>query len=55
MFAEIGLTHRIPLWLTILAISRDVLIVCISLVLYLAFEQRRFPPSRWGKTGSTWR
>jgi cardiolipin synthase len=49
MFQGIDLVHRIPLWLTTLTISRDVLIVCVSLVLYLGFETRSFPPSWWGK------
>ena len=35
----------IPLWVTILVISRDVLIVVIALVLYLAAGVRKFPPS----------
>lgn len=40
---------RIPLWLTVLALSRDVLIVLTALVLYLATDVRAFPPSIWGK------
>jgi len=39
----------IPVWLTILALSRDILIVVVALVLYLAAGVRRFPPSIWGK------
>jgi len=39
----------IPLWLTILALSRDVLIVVVALVLYLTEEMRNFRPSVWGK------
>lgn len=39
----------IPLWLTVLALSRDVLIVLVALTLYLAAEVRSFPPSLWGK------
>ena len=46
---EIDLVARIPIWLTVLTISRDVLIVGIALVLYLAGGQRRFRPSIWGK------
>jgi len=49
MFREIDLVARIPIWLTVLTISRDVLIVGIALVLYLAGGQRRFRPSIWGK------
>lgn len=42
-----GLSHSapIPLWVTILVIARDVLIVAVALVLYLAVGIRRFPPS----------
>lgn len=39
----------IPLWLTVLALSRDFLIVVVALILYLAAEIREFPPSLWGK------
>ncbi len=39
----------IPLWLTVLALSRDFLIVLIALLLYLAAGVRDFPPSFWGK------
>ena len=41
---------RIPLWLTVLALSRDFLIVLTALVLYLAADVRAFPPSIWGKS-----
>lgn len=42
-----SVTHGtpIPLWVTILVIARDVLIVVIALVLYLAAGVRKFPPS----------
>jgi cardiolipin synthase len=36
---------EIPLWITILVIARDVLIVIMALVLYLAAGIRTFPPS----------
>lgn len=49
MFQGIEMAVRIPLWLTILTISRDVLIVAIALVLYLASGETRFPPTLWGK------
>lgn len=39
----------IPLWLTVLALSRDLLIVLVALILYLAADVRSFPPSAWGK------
>lgn len=42
-----GLSHTapIPLWVTILVIARDVLIVAVALILYLAAGIRKFPPS----------
>jgi cardiolipin synthase (CMP-forming) len=35
----------IPAWVTIVVIARDVLLVIVALVLYLAADVRRFPPS----------
>jgi cardiolipin synthase len=35
----------IPLWVTILVIARDVLLVVVALVLYLAAGVRKFPPT----------
>jgi len=49
MLQDVPMIHRIPLWLTVLTISRDVLIVAIVLLLYLTRTQTRFPPSIWGK------
>jgi cardiolipin synthase len=36
---------QIPLWVTVLVIARDVLIVTVGLVLYLAVGVRKFPPT----------
>ncbi|HKI01564.1 MAG TPA: CDP-alcohol phosphatidyltransferase family protein [Thermoanaerobaculia bacterium] len=36
---------QIPLWVTILVIARDVLLVVVGLVLYLAAGIRKFPPT----------
>ncbi len=46
-----GLTHGapIPLWITILVIARDVLLVTVALVLYLAAGVRSFPPTLLSK------
>jgi cardiolipin synthase len=54
LFQAIPMTNRIPIGLTILMISRDVLIVAIAVMLNLAYGQTRFRPSIWGKitTGS---
>jgi len=39
----------IPLWLTVMALSRDFLIVLVALLLYLGAGVEEFPPSAWGK------
>ncbi len=42
-------TVRIPMWLLVLTIFRDVFILVICLVLFLALGIRSFPPSILGK------
>jgi len=49
MFQEIDMVARLPIWLTILTISRDVFIVSIVVILYLAYNRTSFPPTIWGK------
>lgn len=49
MLQQVEMVARIPLWLTILTISRDVMIVGIALMLHVSLGQTRFPPSIWGK------
>lgn len=49
MFRDLDMVVRLPIWLTILTIFRDLLIVGISLMLYLIQHQTRFTPSLWGK------
>ncbi len=46
-----GVQHRfaIPAWVAVVVISRDVLLVIVALVLYLAAGLRRFPPSLLSK------
>ena len=53
MLQGVAMTHRIPLWLTVLTISRDVLIVAVATLLYVTRTQTRFPPSIWGKLTTT--
>ena len=45
-------SYILPLWLAILIISRDVLIVLVSLSLHLVHDIRKFPPSIWGKANT---
>jgi cardiolipin synthase (CMP-forming) len=40
---------QIPAWVTIVVIARDLLLVIVALVLYLAANVRRFPPSLLSK------
>ncbi len=45
----IGLVNRIPLWLTILVISRDVVIVLTVAIVTVVVGRRQFTPSIYGK------
>ncbi len=44
---------EIPLWVTLLVVARDVLIVVMSLVFYLAAGIRKFPPTALSKVNTT--
>jgi len=46
---DIPLTNHLPLWLTVLVISRDVVIVAVVAIISLAIGPRTFTPSVWGK------
>ena len=46
------LVNRFPLWLTILVISRDVVIVTTVAIVNLVMGARTFPPSLWGKVAT---
>ena len=48
-FPHFALLNRFPILLTILTISRDVLIVLIALVIHLATGLSRFAPTIYGK------
>jgi cardiolipin synthase len=45
----LGLANRLPIWLTVLVISRDVLIVLTVAIINLAVGPRTFRPSIFGK------
>ena len=49
---NIGLVNRIPLWLTVLVISRDVGIVLTVAIVNLAIGPRTFKPSPLGKAAT---
>lgn len=49
---NLGLPNRIPLWLTILVISRDVAIVLTVAIVNLAVGPRTFRPSPLGKAAT---
>src|SRR5688500_18942605 len=45
----LGLANRLPIWLTVLIISRDVVIVLTVAIVNLAVGRRTFKPSIYGK------
>jgi len=48
----LGLANRLPIWLTVLIISRDIVIVLTVAVVNLAIGRRTFRPSIFGKTAT---
>ena len=48
----LGLTARIPVWLTVLVISRDIAIVMTVAIFNLAVARRTFRPSMLGKVAT---
>src|SRR5256714_1879108 len=49
---QIDLTNHVPLWLTILVISRDIVIVSVVAIVNLAVGPRTFKPSLLGKAAT---
>jgi cardiolipin synthase len=49
---DIGSANRLPLWFTVLVISRDVAIVLTAAVINLAIGPRTFRPSLFGKAAT---
>ena len=49
---NIGLVNRLPLWLTVLVVSRDVGIVLTVAIVSLAVGPRTFQPSPLGKAAT---
>ncbi len=50
----LDLQTRIPVWLTVTVISRDVLLVIGVVIVNLALGRHVFPPSIWGKLTTIW-
>ena len=48
----LGLANRLPIWLTVLIISRDVVIVLTVAIVNLAIGPRTFRPSIYGKAAT---
>ena len=48
----LDLANHLPIWLTVLVISRDVIIVLTVAVVNLAVERFTFPPSSLGKVAT---
>jgi len=49
---DLGLANRLPIWLTVLIISRDVVIVLTVAIVNLAIGPRTFRPSIFGKAAT---
>jgi len=45
----LGLPNVVPLWLTILIISRDVILITSALIIVIGTDHRNFSPSIYGK------
>ncbi len=50
-----GIHHGVlmPTWVTVLVIARDLIIVAMALVMYLALGHKRFPPTALSKVNTT--
>ena len=48
-----NLAVRFPLWVTIVVISRDVLIILGSIVIYIVKQNINMIPTKWGKFSTT--
>ena len=48
----IPMTNHLPLWLTVVVISRDVVIVGVVAIISLVMGPRPFKPSIWGKSAT---
>ena len=51
---NIGLVNRIPIWLTVIVISRDIGIVLTVAIVNLASKPRTFRPSQLNKAATAW-
>lgn len=49
---QIPLTNHVPIWLTVLVISRDVVIIAVVAIVNLAVGPRTFRPSMLGKAAT---
>ncbi len=48
-FIVLAMAHKIPWWLTIMVLSRDVLMLVVAAVILITQGYRPFPPSLLGK------
>jgi cardiolipin synthase len=48
----LGLTNRLPIWLTVMIITRDLVIVATVAIVNLAIGRRTFKPSMYGKVAT---
>lgn len=52
-FTGVDLGTRIPVWLTVSVISRDIVLVTAVVIVNLSMGKHLFPPSIWGKWTTT--
>jgi len=54
-FPQEGEAYTIPIWITILVLSRDILIILFVIIQFLFFDSQfeKFMPSIWGKITTT--
>jgi cardiolipin synthase len=48
-FVALGVAQQLPLWLVILVLSRDAIIITITLVMILATSHKPYPPTLYSK------
>ena len=49
LFPKFQMANHVPLWLLVLILWRDFMIILTSILIYLIYNIRKFPPTWWGK------
>jgi len=53
LYLKDGFLFRFPLWVTLIVISRDVIILLGALIVYIVRQDINISPTRWGKLTTT--